>query len=114
MPTELSLEFGLDEPTDGEHVRRRVARALGSAPDVVPGYRLVKRSLDARRGSVRFPLVFEIGPEDEKDLGAPHPRPVGTARVVIVGDGPAGLFCAYELARRGIGSVVVHRAKPLH
>jgi uncharacterized protein len=36
---------------------------------------------------------------------------VGAAEVVIVGDGPAGMFCAYELARRGIGAVVVERGK---
>lgn len=33
------------------------------------------------------------------------------ARVVIVGEGPAGLFCAYQLARAGVGSVVVDRGK---
>ncbi len=33
----------------------------------------------------------------------PEPRP---ERVAIVGAGPAGLSCAYHLARRGIGSVV--------
>lgn len=32
-------------------------------------------------------------------------------RVVIVGGGPAGLFCSYELARRGIASVVVERGR---
>ncbi|MFS8068565.1 MAG: NAD(P)/FAD-dependent oxidoreductase, partial [Byssovorax sp.] len=39
------------------------------------------------------------------------PREVGPARVIIVGDGPAGLFCAYELARRGVGCTVIDRGK---
>ena len=33
--------------------------------------------------------------------------------MVIVGGGPAGLFCAYELARCGIGSIVLDRGKPV-
>jgi uncharacterized FAD-dependent dehydrogenase len=113
MPTELSLEFGLDEPTDDAHVRRRVAQALGTGAEALPRVALVKRSIDARRGSVRFHLVFEVGAGEEKDLGAPHPREVGPARVLVVGDGPAGLFCAYQLARRGIGCTVVDRGKPV-
>ncbi len=31
--------------------------------------------------------------------------------MIVVGEGPAGLFCAYELARRGIAAMVVDRGK---
>jgi uncharacterized FAD-dependent dehydrogenase len=111
MPTELTLDFGLDEPTDDVSVRKRVARSLGVAPEDVPKLVLRKRSIDARRGAIRFHLLFEVGAEETTDLGAPHPQEVGAPRVVVVGDGPAGLFCAYQLARRGLGSVVVDRGK---
>src|SRR3954471_10662511 len=100
MTKELSLDFGLDEPTDDAHVRSRVARALGSSLEALPPVTLRKKSGDARRRSVRVHPLFESGPADEpKELGAPHPREVGAPRVAIVGDGPAGLFCAYQLAR---------------
>jgi len=33
--------------------------------------------------------------------------------VLIVGGGPAGLFCAYELARAGVKSIIVDRGKPV-
>src|SRR5690606_10419738 len=33
------------------------------------------------------------------------------SRILIVGDGPAGLFCAYELARQGIAATVIDRGK---
>jgi hypothetical protein len=32
---------------------------------------------------------------------------------VIIGGGPAGLFCAYELARAGVQAVIVDRGKPV-
>jgi hypothetical protein len=33
--------------------------------------------------------------------------------VLIVGDGPAGLFCAYELARHAVGSMILDRGQPV-
>jgi hypothetical protein len=111
LPAEISLDFAFDEPTDEGHLRARVARAVGVAVDELPPVALRKRSIDARHGVVRFHLLLEIGASESVDLGAPHPRAVGPSRVIIVGDGPAGLFCAYELARHGIGSTIVDRGK---
>jgi uncharacterized FAD-dependent dehydrogenase len=116
LPDEVAIDVGLDEPADDAHLRARVARALAVPIEELPAIALRKRSIDARRGRVRFHLLFELGasePAAREELGAPHPREVGPARVVIVGDGPAGLFCAYQLARDGIGSVIVDRGKPV-
>jgi uncharacterized FAD-dependent dehydrogenase len=112
-PEEVSFELGLDEPTDEAHLRERAAKLLGVAPDELPALVLRKRSIDARRGSVRFRVLFELGAQAPVDLGAPHPRQVGRSQALIVGDGPAGLFCAYELARHGIGCTIVDRGKPV-
>jgi uncharacterized FAD-dependent dehydrogenase len=115
LPEEVAIDVGLDEPADEAHLRGRVARALAVPIEELPQVVLRKRSIDARRGRVRFHLLFELGASDpaQQELGAPHPREVGEARVVIVGDGPAGLLCAYQLARDGIGSVIVDRGKPV-
>jgi uncharacterized FAD-dependent dehydrogenase len=113
LPKELSLEFGLDEATDEAHLRARVAQALALPEDTLPAVALRKRSIDARRGSVRFHLLLEIDAHDRPELAAPHPREVSGADVVIVGGGPTGLFCAYQLARQGIGCVVLERGKPV-
>ena len=111
--TELDLELGLDEPDDSESLRRLVAKKLETSVDSLPPVSLLRRSIDARRGNVHFRLLVGIGADEERALAAPDPVSVSHPRFVIVGDGPAGLFCAYELARRGIGSVVVDRGKPV-
>jgi uncharacterized protein len=111
--TEVALQLSLDEPSDEASMRARVAQALGQNERDLPAIALRKRSIDARRGSVRFQLLFEVGATESGPPGAPHPSPVGPCRVVIVGAGPAGLFCAYELARRGIGCTIVDRGKPV-
>src|SRR5690606_238331 len=82
----------------------------------VPLARIARRVIDARKGSVRFHLVIStVPPVDPEKLGEPLPKQTRDgARVVIVGDGPCGLFCAYELARLGIRSVVVDRGKTVN
>ena len=107
---EVTVSVGLDEPADDAALRARVARTLGTSVEGLPPIVLRKRSIDARRG-LRFHFSFEVGSGRAARLEGPRPRDVGEARIVIVGDGPCGLFCAYELARHGIGSVVVDRGK---
>jgi uncharacterized FAD-dependent dehydrogenase len=110
---EVSLDLGLDEAQDETALRRHVARRLGVPESDLPPLAVLKRALDARRGKVRFHLV--VGPaRDAGPLGQPPPRQIDDpGRVLIVGGGPAGLFCAYELARHGIGSTVLERGKPV-
>jgi uncharacterized FAD-dependent dehydrogenase len=123
LPSEVTLELGLDEPRDAVALRERVARELGVEVQALPSVILRKQSLDCRRGRVRYHLSFELvsaasaggfafGVADREGLAAPHPIEVrGEPPVVIVGDGPCGLFCAYTLARAGVASIVVDRGK---
>ncbi len=114
FPEEVSLELGLDDADDASELRRRVARQLGVSEELLPELELRKRSLDARRGRVRFHLVVGLGAPLPDVHQAPQPREVTLPdRVVVVGDGPAGLFCAYELSRHGVGAVVIDRGKPV-
>jgi hypothetical protein len=112
---DYELELALDEPDDEAHLRALLAGKLGAAPEELPRLELRKRAIDARRGRVRFHVTVGVAPEAPHEFGAPHPRQVqvgaGAPNVVIVGDGPAGLFCAYQLAREGIASTVLDRGK---
>lgn len=125
LPEELTIELGLDAPQDPDFLREQVARRLGLAEAELPTLVLRKRSLDCRGGRIRHHLSFELtaepvdggfgfGAADIAALAAPPVREVqGPARIVVIGDGPAGLFCAYELARAGLASIVVDRGKPV-
>ncbi len=113
LPEEVELELGLDEAMEADALRERVAKKLGVTPGSLPEPRILRRSVDARRGSVRFHLIVGFGSPPTEALGGAPPREATVAGppVVIVGDGPAGLFCAYELARHGLPVVVVDRGK---
>jgi uncharacterized protein len=110
--SEIEIDLGLDEPEDEAFIRARLARRLGVDPAELPPLELKKRSVDARKGRIRFHLTLAPAELNPPPLGSPEPRDVDRhKRVLIVGDGPCGLFCAYELSRRGIGSVVLDRGK---
>src|SRR5688500_18014527 len=100
---EIDIDLGLDEPDDDASLRALVAHRLGCEVDALPPLEVKKRAIDARRGRVRFHLTIAPRELEAPPLATPEPREVDQhGRVVIVGDGPTGLFCAYELARRGI------------
>ncbi len=111
---DLEIDLGLDDPDDPEAVREKVARRLGVAAADLPELVIQKRAIDARNGRIRFHLTLSALDPEAPPAGGPAPREVDSERrVLIVGDGPAGLFCAYELARHGIGSLVLDRGKPV-
>jgi uncharacterized FAD-dependent dehydrogenase len=112
LPTEVSLELGLDEPDDEIALAERVAGMLRIRPEELPGLRVERRSIDARRGRVRFQLLVSLGrPANGEAIAGRRPREVAKREVVIVGAGPAGLFAAYQLAREGVGCIVLDRGK---
>jgi len=111
---DFSIELGLDEPDDPASVAARLAAMLEVPAAELPPLELRKRSIDARRGRVRFHLVVgALGAAEAAPLGGSMPREVAGPPVIVVGGGPAGLFCAYELARAGIAAVVLDRGKPV-
>ncbi len=115
VPDVVELDIGLDEPDDEASLRSVAARKIGVAIDALPALHVRKRALDCRRGRVRFHLTCELGEQPPEEIAESRPPREVTqpGRVVIVGDGPCGLFCAYELARRGIACTVVDRGKPV-
>jgi len=109
----VELELGELVPPGDEPrlLAAKLAAQLGGSPAELPPLEVRKRSLDARRGRVRFHLV--VGVARPGELGGAPLREASGSPVVIVGGGPAGLFCAYELARAGIASVILDRGKPV-
>ncbi|MGE0547936.1 MAG: NAD(P)/FAD-dependent oxidoreductase [Kofleriaceae bacterium] len=109
---DYTVELGLDEPDDHATLVKRLAAQLEVPVGALPALEVRKRSIDARRGRIRFHYVLGAAPA-AVTLGGPPLREVAGPPVIIVGGGPAGLFCAYELARHAIKSIIVDRGKPV-
>ena len=86
---------------------------------------LVKQSVDARRNQVHFVCSFDFDVENEDVFLKTHSQlkrvtpyhyqyyPASQEKVVVIGSGPAGLFCAYVLANSGQDVTVVERGGPI-
>ncbi|HSD10760.1 MAG TPA: NAD(P)/FAD-dependent oxidoreductase [Candidatus Binatia bacterium] len=119
MPRDLDLKLSLDEAASDESLRAAVARRLRSDPERISSVEVLRRAIDARGAGAKLQLHVRVFLEDE--ARAPRPVAVSAPRlgpvsergrpVVIIGTGPAGLFCALRLAELGARAVVLDRGK---
>jgi len=100
----------------------RLERALGWARGQAGGLRVLRRSLDARKGRAlgqRLRVLVARQGEALTPAAAPAPPPqrwpAGRAapRVVVVGSGPAGSWAALRLAEAGVPVTIVEQGKPV-
>lgn len=119
MPHRVELRVHPDVVDDDAALRCAAARQARIPESEVARVVVRRRSIDARRGRVHLQLVVELWRRGEPISDEPRPEPValpslgGEPPVVIVGAGPAGMFCAWALAQRGVRSVVLERGKPV-
>lgn len=111
----IEIFLALDEAQNPDAMRAAAAKKLDVPVDDLPELHVLRRAIDARGKHTRFHVLLGVGLAAPRDQWAlPHPQEVrAPIRVVIVGSGPAGLFCAYELARHGIASRIIERGKPV-
>jgi uncharacterized protein len=134
MPIRLSnIRLSVDEPELALPVR--LARALDLRVAEIEGWRILRKSLDARdKSDLAFVYSVEVSlPEGERRLvekaarrrGAvgvelysrppfewPQPGSAPLAeRPVVIGSGPAGALAAYFLARHGYRPILLERGR---
>jgi uncharacterized protein len=120
MSRDLDLSLSLEDATSVESLHAAVARRLRIDLERVSAVEVLRRAVDARGARARLQLRVRIYLGDDRPsqtaaVSAPRLGRVGERGrpVVIVGSGPAGLFCALRLAERGIRAVVLDRGKPV-
>lgn len=113
-----------------EAIKKKAAKLLRIAPEEIRELRISKRSLDARKKpELYYSYVVDAAVSNEKKVVSRCKDPnislytetfyqfpeSGTlpmnARPVIIGSGPAGLFCGLMLARHGYRPLILERGE---
>ncbi|MDE7006194.1 MAG: FAD-binding protein, partial [Alistipes sp.] len=105
MPQRITLVLSPEAAADAKRYVPQAARRMGVAERDIALTRVVKRSIDARRGAPKVNLTLEIYVDNEPQPAPVHfdyPSVAGRTEVVIVGSGPAGLFAALRLIELGL------------
>jgi uncharacterized FAD-dependent dehydrogenase len=125
------ITLSLDE--EESVLQGKVARAIEVPPEEVREFRVVKKSLDARRKNrIHFLYAVDLSLSENREKKALREPPFGLQieesppkpvhapalikkglvhRPVIVGTGPAGLFAALKLTESGLPPVILERGK---
>lgn len=111
-------------------LEQKIQKILKLKPEQVKGYQIVKKSIDARKKPELF-YVYSVDVEveteeriwkkiNDKNVMSIHPKKYtfppkqnfsSPRPPVIVGAGPAGLFCAYALTLQGCPPIILERGK---
>lgn len=111
LPRIFEITLPPDFIDDPAYIERRI---LEKAPGAAGHFRIVKRSIDARRKIPHFVLQVALDPTPETDASKTSFRfmPVDAPpSVIVVGAGPAGYFAALELIERGIKPIVLEQGE---
>lgn len=119
----IKLRADFDPSKENELLAQKIQKILKVKQDKILSFSISKKSIDAReKNNVLLVYSVDVVINNErsylgiKDVTFFEPlayvireTPKKTTRPVVVGSGPAGLFCALELAEHGLNPIVVEQ-----
>lgn len=95
-----------------------LAKDKGIDARTITHVRILKRSIDARQRTVFVNLKVRVyinePPQDDEYIRTVYPYMGDKPQVIVVGEGPAGLFASLKLIELGFRPVVLERGKDVH
>jgi uncharacterized FAD-dependent dehydrogenase len=116
MQKETLLQLSPKEAASAASISEELAKHWGIQKNKITGFKILKRSIDARKRNVLINLkvkAFIDEPFHDTPLqGFDFPDVNRSVkRTIIIGAGPAGLFAALELIQLGIKPIILERGK---
>ncbi len=112
MPQKITLQLTPRDAADSNIYTSRAAKMLNISIENIALVRVVKRSIDARRGEPKVNLSLELYIDTEQQPEPVHfdyPSVEGHTPVIIVGSGPAGMYAALRVIELGLKPIVLER-----
>ena len=115
MIEEYQIRILPEQAADEEGIKRYLAQEKGLDVRTLNQVRVLKRSVDARQRTIYVNLkvrayINEFA-QDDQYIYTEYPDVSSRPRVLVVGEGPGGLFASLRLIELGCRPVVLERGK---
>ena len=115
MIQEYQIRILPEQAANEEGIKRYLAKEKGLDARTLDKVRVLKRSIDARQRTIFVNLkvrayINEM-PQDDQYVHTEYPDVSSRPRVIVVGEGPGGLFASLRLIELGYRPVVLERGK---
>nr|WP_293550349.1 FAD-binding protein [Prevotella sp.] len=115
MIQEYQIRILPEQAANEEGIKRNLAKEKGLDVRTLNKVRVLKRSIDARQRTIFVNLkvrayINEM-PQDDQYVHTEYPDVSSRPRVIVVGEGPGGLFASLRLIELGYRPVVLERGK---
>ena len=98
-----------------QNIRQFVAEDKGIDVRTINAVRVLKRSIDARQRTIFINLTVRVYinelPQDDEYVSTEYGDVSSKPAVVVVGEGPGGLFASLRLIELGLRPIVLERGK---
>ena len=121
---EVKIPISLD---NNEYIKKKISKLLNISKEEILDYKILKKSIDARdKNNILFIYEFALNLKNENKIKTSkniseymeteyvfNKEKDLKKRPIIVGSGPAGLFCAYMLASVGCNPIIIERGEKI-
>ena len=115
MIQEYQIRILPEQAASEEGIKRYLAKEKGLDVRTLNQVRVLKRSIDARQRTIFVNLKVRAYinefPQDDQYVHTEYPDVSSRPRVIVVGEGPGGLFASLRLIELGYRPVVLERGK---
>jgi uncharacterized protein len=114
MQKDIEITLAPEEIDNITAIKKNLSEALKIDLSRIDGYRILKRSIDARSRKVIYRLqvrAFIDEPLLSESFVVNYKNVSNAKHVIIVGAGPAGLFAALQCIENGLKPIVLERGK---
>ena len=110
----LTLSLSPEDAAFDDSINKFINKKLNSKSIELNNWRILKKSIDARKRKVKIQLKIEVNKNETfkfKKIIKKYKNVKNSEEVLIIGAGPSGLFAALTLLERGIKPIIIERGK---
>ena len=115
MIQEYQIRILPEQAASEEGIKRYLSKEKGLDVRTLNQVRVLKRSIDARQRTIFVNLKVRAYinefPQDDQYVHTEYPDVSSRPRVIVVGEGPGGLFASLRLIELGYRPIVLERGK---